>query len=241
MEQRIFQFDGQWNIVYYPERPSGFAVMILGDRHHYVDKEGSYWQNHPGRSEMLQLLKDSGYTLFASNLYRPNWGNDLSVHSAIKLRHLLMKSEILNDRIHILAEGTGALTALKLMTVCPEGFRSAVFLNPCLSLSELIQRERERKVYFKGFEQEIAQAYNLDAGELNLLEREELRGTDIKTPLQIIHVLGGSEEDQSYLYKELEAAKQAGSEVEIQYLLAEKRYKCGVIARQFFKRHEKYL
>ncbi|MBR8646233.1 hypothetical protein KEH51_27750 [[Brevibacterium] frigoritolerans] len=42
MEQRTFQIDDQWNIIYYPERPSGFSVMVIGDRSHFVEKTAAF-------------------------------------------------------------------------------------------------------------------------------------------------------------------------------------------------------
>ncbi|MBM7693968.1 hypothetical protein JOC77_003412 [Peribacillus deserti] len=242
MNQRTFQFDGQWNIVYYPDRPSGFAIMIIGERNHFVDEKSSFWLQHPGREQILNQLKSAGYTLYSSNLYGANWGSDKSVFLAKRLHHLIMKSEILNDRIHILAEGTGALTALKLMKLLKGNVRSAVFLNPCLSLNEKIQREKERKFFLNRLMKELSEAYELDTEQRELFQNNAHPDyLDINVPLKIIHVLGTGGEDQSHLYKRLIDSQKEEIAVEVQYLLAEKRYKIAAQARQFFKKFEDIL
>ncbi len=38
MENRNFQLDTEWNIIHYPERPTGFGILIIGDERHYVDE-----------------------------------------------------------------------------------------------------------------------------------------------------------------------------------------------------------
>ncbi|PLT30391.1 hydrolase [Peribacillus deserti] len=242
MNQRTFQFDGQWNIVYYPDRPSGFAIMIIGDKNHFVDEKSSFWLQHPGREQILNQLKTAGYTLYSSNLYGANWGSEKSVFLAKRLHHLIMKSEILNERIHIFAEGTGALTALKLMKLLKGNLRSAVFLNPCLSLNELIQKEKDRKFFLNRLKGELSKAYELDTDKKELfLNSTHPEYLDINVPLKIIHVLGTGGEDQSHLYKRLVDNVKDDVSVEIQYLLAEKRYKIAAQARQFFKKYEDIL
>ena len=95
MEQRTFQIDGQWSIIHYPEQPSGFSVLIIGDRGHFVEQGSSFWLQHPGRLRILEHLKGHGYTLFSSNFYGANWGNSKSVDLSMKLYLNFMKSEIL--------------------------------------------------------------------------------------------------------------------------------------------------
>lgn len=93
MEQRTFQIDDQWNIIYYPERPSGFSVMVIGDRSHFVEKDSSFWLQHPGRLQILEYLKEYGYTLFSSNFHGANWGSPKALDLSLNLYILFMKKK----------------------------------------------------------------------------------------------------------------------------------------------------
>lgn len=241
MEHRTFQSDGQWNIVYYPYMPSGFSVLLIGDRNHFVEEENSYWLQHPGRLKILEGLKETGYLIFSSNFYESGWGSPKAVELAKKIYFILMRSEILNNRIHILAEGIGALTAMELMDIMKEHIRSAVFLNPCLSLQSYLKREKENKFFYKRQLKEIAAAFEMEeekCEQLVLSSEETWPNKDI--PLKIIHVVGNIEKEQTKLYKKLE--QQSGrAETNITYLLPEKRYKIPLQIRQFFKKYETSL
>ena len=140
----LFSLDTQWNVVHVPERPNGFGVLVLGDKDHFVESSTSLWIQHGGRSQLLQCLQDEGYTVFYSNLYGRHWGSPEAYHLAKQLYHLVMKQEILNKRIHILAEGMGALLALQLMENDGNTFiRSAGLLNPCIDLHTHAEHEKQ--------------------------------------------------------------------------------------------------
>lgn len=132
-----------------PKRPNGFAVLIIGDKTNFVEENSSYWIQNYARSQILEYLKDEGYTVFYSNLYGANWGNPASVKLATQLYHIIMKREILNTRIHILAEGMGALTAMQLSQKLNEEIRSMAFLNPCIDLVAHIDNERKINFFIK--------------------------------------------------------------------------------------------
>ncbi|WP_026693267.1 hypothetical protein [Peribacillus kribbensis] len=238
INQRSFLLDGQYSMIYYPERPSGFAVMIIGDRNHFVEEKTSFWLQHPGRNEIVTQLKSLGYMLFSSNFYGASWGSDRAADLAKRLYHMVMKSEILNERFHILAEGTGALTAMKVADLLKDQIRSVVFLNPCLSLQKKIQKEKEQKFFYKKIINEISHAYGWNKQEsAEFLRSPEAENLEISVPLKIIHILGNGAEDQSELYKSI----QNKSHLEIQFLLAEKRYKIAAQARSFFRKYETIL
>ncbi|PLS15478.1 hydrolase [Bacillus sp. M6-12] len=241
--ERIFEMDGQWNIIYYPSKPSGFSVLVIGDRTHYVNSSGAFWSTHPGRLQIVHHLKTQGYTLYSSNLYGANWGSPKASYLALRLYHIIMKNEILNEKIHILAEGMGALTALKLIELLEERVRSAVFLNPLLSLRDCLRKEQQNKVFYKKWIQEAAFAYGMKAKEMEemILDTNsiEWRGT---VPLRIIHIIGGGETASSLIYKMMEQTSlKNGVNFEIQYLMPEKRYKIASEACGFFRKYENTL
>ncbi|WP_419883423.1 hydrolase [Peribacillus sp. B-H-3] len=241
MEQRTFLLDGQWNIVYYPHKPSGFSVLIFGDSGHFVQERTSYWREHPGRLQILESLKEYGYTLFSSNFHGVKWESQRSFELAVKLYFLIMKSEILNSKIHILAEGTGALPAMKFMESMPELIRSAVFINPCLSVKNRLIKEKESKFFYKKWLKEASAANKMDSGEFEdfVLDSKKL-SFQTKVPLKIITVLDNANGEQNPLYQEL---KQQNDQelLEFTYLLPEKRYKIPSQIRQFFQKYEKLL
>ncbi|RFU64138.1 hydrolase [Peribacillus glennii] len=241
MEQRTFQSDGQWNIVYYPPKPSGFAVLLIGDRNHFVEQGNSYWMQHPGRSQILERLKEYGYLIFSSNFYQSGWGSPIAVEMAKKIYWMMMRSEILNDRIHILAEGTGALTAIQLMNEMKQNIRSAVFLDPCLNLQTHMQKEKDNKFFYKRKLKEIAAAFGIEEKKCEqLIFSSESPFPNKDIPLKIIHIVGSIEKGQTDIYKKLE--QQPGrTETNITYLLPEKRYKIPLQIGQFFKKYETSL
>ncbi|WP_409304644.1 hydrolase [Peribacillus sp. SCS-155] len=241
MEQRTFQIDSEWCIVYYPWRPSGFAVLVIGDRNQFVDQEGSYWLQHPGRLQILDYLKSAGYMMFSSNFYGSSWGCPKSVELARELYLFVMKNEILNSRIHILAEGSGALTAMKLMHEMKDAIRSAVFINPVLSLKKNMAKEKESKFFYKKWIKEVAQAYEMETKECEKqIESLAEYGPPIDIPLKIIHVIGTNDKEQYEYYRLLE--ENPGREtMEIQYLLPEKRYKIPHQIEHFCKKYEEIL
>lgn len=237
---RSFQYDGQWNIVYYPKKPSGFSVFIIGDHHHYVDNQDSFWLHHPGRMQVLEEFKNQGYTGFSSNLYGGHWGSEKAVFLARSLYFIIMKSEILNEKIHIFAEGKGALIALKLLDELQGLVRSVVFLNPCLSFQDSWEKERERKVYYKPFMKEVSEAHDTTIERIELNNRNKTNiFINLSVPIKIVHVMGDSDSQNSALYKKLHYYNK--EETEIVYLLPEKRYKVAAETIRLFKKHENVL
>lgn len=84
-----------------------------------------------------------------------------AVAYAKQLIHYVFKQEILNEKIHLLAEGTGALIADELLRSIPNQIRSAAMVNPCLDLQAHHKREKENKFFYKQFIKEIAESYGI--------------------------------------------------------------------------------
>ena len=78
----------------------------------------------------------------------------------------MIRTEIMNDKIHIIAEGMGALVALKLLHNMNESIRSIVLINPILSLQHHLELEKDRKFFYKKLVKELANAYEKEGEQL---------------------------------------------------------------------------
>jgi hypothetical protein len=240
MENRTFQMDTQWNIVYYPEKPTGFGVLIIGDERHFVDESKCFWTQNEGKAAMINQLKEKGYTIFSSNLYGRNWGSDQAVELAVRLYQYIIRSEILNHKIHILAEGMGALTAIKLMEKMKENIRSVILLNPILSLKHHMELEREHKFFYKKLIRELTSAYKMDQKllETTISDMDDNINLDFGIPIKIIHVLtGGKSYNQSKQYQKIIDS----SKFNPTFILPEKKPQIGKICINFYTQHESIL
>lgn len=245
MENRSLQLDTEWNIIQYPEKPTGFGVLIIGDERHFVDESKSFWTQNEGKNAIINQLKDEGYTLFSSNLYGKHWGSDRAVQLAKRLYQHVIRSEILNEKIHVLAEGMGALVALKLLEEMSESLRSVVLINPILSLMHHLEQEKVNKFFYKKLITEVSIAYQEDR---KLLEERfsEKAGTlslDFGIPITVFHILaGGRSFNQSKISQALiDNQKDGNKYISACYMLPEKKQQLGPRLINFYKTHESIL
>ncbi len=70
-------------------------------------------------SIFYMALLSEGLRSFLSNLYGRHWGNDQSVRLAKRLYDVVLRKETLNAKMHIMADGMGALVALEMMRQIP--------------------------------------------------------------------------------------------------------------------------
>ncbi|WP_042356492.1 hypothetical protein [Bacillus rubiinfantis] len=238
MESRSFQLDSQWNIIYYPPKPTGFGVFIIGDERHFVEENKCFWTQNEGKQAILHELKERGYTVFSSNLYGRHWGSIQAVELAQQVYEQVIRSEILNHKIHILAEGMGALAAIKLMEKMRGSIRSIVFLNPILSIKFHLEQEKEHKFFYKKLMRELTYAYQLNQHELeNLIYsvNNELNFNQI--PIKIVHVLsGGRSYNLSKQYKQIATPKTHPT-----FIVPEKKFQIGKICADFYRQYEVQL
>lgn len=240
MESRSFQMDTQWNIIYYPEQPTGFGILVIGDERHYVDEGKCFWTQNEGKQTIIDDLKESGYTVFSSNLYGRHWGSDNAVELAQRLYHYIIRNEIINHKIHILAEGMGALVALRLMEKMKEHIRSVIMLNPILSLKYHLEQEREHKFFYKKLIRELVAAYKKDPQELEntIASLDDVITLEDGCPIKVIHVLsGGRLYNQSKQYQSVTGT----SDINPIFILPEKKQQIGKICIKFFRNHESIL
>lgn len=245
MENRTFQLDTEWSIVHYPYQPNGFGILIIGDERSFVEKDMNFWTQNEGRLGLINSLKEKGYTAFYSNLYGRHWGSDKATKLAKQLYYYVIRREILNDKIHIFAEGMGALVALKLISELKGKIRSIVLVNPIYSLKSQLHHEKEHKFFYKKLIKEIAAAYEIDMKEVEAMveEMEEPEMLPNHLPMKVIHILNGSRAYKQSAMTSLLLAKinTDGSIASVSYLLPEKitqlkRYTCD-----FYQKFEKEL
>jgi hypothetical protein len=245
MENRNFKLDTEWNMIHYSEKPNGFGILIIGDERHFVDEQNSFWVQNEGKQLLLNRLNQSGYTCFYSNLYGRHWGTKKSTKMAERLYHHIMRTEILNSKIHIIAEGMGALIALDLVNSLNDAIRSIVFINPVFSLKSQLELEKEHKFFYKKLLREISGAYNWEIGNIeDLLGNLENEVDEVPNiPLKIIHVLSGKRSYHQFDISKKIVAKWEEDNKEIQstYLLPEKKLQIGTIITNFFHQFEKEL
>jgi hypothetical protein len=244
MSHRIFKIDNEPCIVHYPFRPNGFAVLILGDVNHYVDEQSSFWFQQETRKSIITELTERGYIVYYSNLYGANWASDKAVGLVQRLYHYIKRREIINEKIHILAEGMGGLFIEKLLPAIGSQIRSVVLLSPCISLYEHFSQEKEQKFFYKKLRKEISLAYRIEDEQCeDVIKEGEFTGKDLKkteTPLYTIQSLNSSRYKNQFtlikdIYKDRNEKKLPG---EIYIILPEKRNKASLKIVSYFSLHE---
>lgn len=246
MEHRNFKLDTEWNMIHYPEKPTGFGILIIGDERHFVDEKTSFWTQNEGKLALISRLKKQGYTVFYSNLYGKNWGSDKAVHLAKRLYEFVIRTEIINNKIHLFAEGMGALVALKLLEEMKGNIRSVVLLNPVLSLKYHLEQEKEHKFFYKKLLKELSSSYNTESNQIvEIISNPEDDSPRLNSdvPLKIIHVLSGNRAyKQSNLLKNLSVKwKNEEAPVTITYLVPEKKERLDYYLVNFMKENERVL
>lgn len=246
MENRNFKLDTEWNMIHYPEKPTGFGVLIIGDERNFVDEKTSFWIQNEGKAALLSCLTNSGYTVFYSNLYGKNWGSRKAVNLAKSLYEFITRNEIINSKIHLLAEGMGALVAIKLLEEMKDNIRSVVLINPVLSLKHHLEQEKEHKFFYKKLLHEISTSYETEKSQIiEILTHTDEEGLSekIDIPMKIIHVLAGNRAyKQSKLLKQLSVQwKNEQSPIRITYLVPEKKQQLGQYIIHFLKSFEDVL
>jgi hypothetical protein len=246
MESRNFKLDTEWNMIHYPEKPKGFGVLIIGDERHFVDENSSFWTQNEGKQSFIQTLRDAGYTIFYSNLYGKNWGSDKAVQLAKRLYEYIVRTEIINQRIHLIAEGMGALVAIKLLVEMGGNIRSAVFLNPVLSLKHHLEQEKEHKFFYKKLVNELSISYGVEKSQVvEVISKNDHEFPVVisNIPVKIIHVLSGNRAyKQSNLLRQLSVKwRDDKAPITVSYMVPEKKKQIEQDVTRFFKGHEAEL
>ncbi|WP_017726900.1 alpha/beta hydrolase family protein [Halalkalibacterium ligniniphilum] len=243
--RRFLCLEEQWCVIHLPEQPSGFAVLLLGDVNHYVEKNTCFWVQHPSRSQFIQYLLTKGYTVFTSNFFGRHWGSERATRLAIRLYHLVMKREILNKNIHLFAEGMGALVAIKLANMIPEKIRSVMLVNPCLDLRAYYEQEEQNKFFYKRFVYEIATAHSISKKEVGeYIRHKEEQGCECPLlPISILHEMHEKRYPLRLHSRPFQqACEKEGKPVSLRLLLPGKSFSYfAELACLFFRAYEKKL
>ncbi|WP_235848468.1 alpha/beta hydrolase family protein [Litchfieldia alkalitelluris] len=243
MYSRFFQQDEEWCAFHIPHKPNGFAVFILGDKNSYVDNQSSFWLQNYGRYQMIKYLLDDGYTVFYSNLYGRNWGSQKAVSLALTVYHLIMKEEILNKKVHILAEGMGTLIAFELMNQHSEIIRSVALMNPCISLERHLVDEKQHKFFYKNLVQEIIKAYQLpnDLKQDSVEQYLPIRSLPKTHSVKIWQTTTNSLYNPARHSRYFEDYRKQYYPILLNYYLAEKRFSIGQSVCNFYRKNEQIL
>jgi hypothetical protein len=239
MNQKTFQLNKEWTTIFYPEQPNGFAIMLLGGDKHYINEKANFWSDHPGKKQMLEYLLKRGYTIFSSYLSGAHWGNAEAADLATEMYAFFIRKEIVNERIHIIAEGTGALVLDTICNKLKEKVRSVVLINPILSVKQSYEKEKANKFFLKKMKKELYQAYHLNDDTFTewMENKPDITlGTDI--PVLIVHVLDKLESNLPIKYQSFMDIHPLS---EINYVTPEKRYIIPYQINSFFKKQEKDL
>lgn len=247
MYQRLFQLEQEWCMIHYPERPNGFAVMVIGDSHHYVDDKSSFWVQHEARYKWIQELTAKGYIVYYSNLYGANWGSNQAVQLAKRLYQHVKRNEIINGKIHILAEGMGALVLKDLYPKMEQDIRSAVMLAPCVSLYDHLEQEKEQKFFYKKVIKELSHTFRLKEEECESFISQQSKDYEvfknISIPLYIVQSTTLNRyKNQFTLIKDIYTERlEKGTSTDLFFVLPEKRASLGRKFASYFSLHEKEL
>ncbi|MGB8000124.1 MAG: hypothetical protein WCF60_08575 [Anaerobacillus sp.] len=239
IRKRAYQLDGEWTIVLVPERPNGFGVFIIGGLTHFVDSETSFWLQNHTRSRIIEELLEAGYTIYTSNLYGRHWGSPKAAKLTERIYNLVHKQEILNPKVHILAEGMGVLASNAFLKNRMSQVRSAALLNPCFDVKKLIQQEQENRLFYKRLLREIARGYEVESDNiLQELDKQEIEVA--KCPIKIWHhsIRSPYSLEQIREYERLQEGD--GSPIELA-LLSDSYQSLGKKMIRFFQFHEETL
>lgn len=242
---RYFKVSDEWCVVHLPERPNGFAVMILGDVNHYVRENETFWFKHPERKVFIEQLLLKGYTIFYSHLFGKHWGNDKALEVLRNLYHLVVKQEIINRKIHVIAEGIGGLLAIKMMDKMSKHIRSVILINPCLHLYRYYKQEQKQKFFLKRLLRELAASYELEIEEVEekLLRKNSNWAEHNHIPVQIFHDMSNqrfSFNDHSRRYEMYR--RKVGSPITLSLHLPGKPFDYFISkVTQFMQKHERIL
>lgn len=245
IKERFFQVGEEWNVIFLPSKPNGFAVFVIGDVNHFVKKNTSSWHQRPDQAMYIERLKDAGYTVISSNLLGRNWGSEEACFFFKRLYDEVMKKEILNKKAHVIAEGMGALVAAKVIPSMEGSFRSTVMINPCLSLKDYFEQEKSSKFFYKRITKELKQAYNFQDEELETsvatMNIENLKGMSI--PTKIFHCMNATPYSlQSHVRPYEQMCNEDHRFVEVSIFLRTKAFQdLALPTIDFFNKNEKFL
>ncbi|MCA0172321.1 hypothetical protein [Bacillus sp. RAR_GA_16] len=237
IRKRAYQLDGEWTIVLVPERPNGFGVFIIGGLTHFVDAETSFWLQNHTRHGMITDFLNAGYTVYTSNLYGRHWGSPKAVKLTERIYKLVHKQEILNSKIHVVAEGMGVLAASAFLKNREPIIRSAALLNPCFDVKSLVHQEQMNRLFYKRLVKEMAKAYEIENEQvISEIEKKDIITSTV--PVKVWHhsLKSPYSLDQIRAYERVQ--RETGFPIELA-LLSDSYQSLGKKMIRFFQEYEK--
>jgi len=123
--------------------------------------------------------------------------------------------------------------------------RSAVLINPILSLKHHLEQEREHKFFYKKLLRELAVSYEIETDNIaDLLSKQEKNLTSgLKVPVRIIQVLAGGRayKQSDYLKKRSIQWENENCPISVFYILPDKKQRISSQMTSFFRKYEKIL
>jgi hypothetical protein len=242
IRERFFFLEQEPCVIHLPEKPNGFGILVLGDYNYFVESGTSLWMQNVGKAQLLEDLRNKGYTIFSSNLYGRHWGCDKAVRLAKRLYHIVMKKEILNAKIHMIAEGMGALVALEMMHTMRDSIRSVVMFNPVLDLSAHLQLENEHKFFYKRLIRDLQTAYGVSEEQLpHAVSHKTFRQYPSSVPVKIFIPINERKERKSTQREYEQQGIKDGTPISLSFHLQDSKYKMTNSISKFFRQYETYL
>lgn len=238
IRERFYEIDNEWCVIHLPKKPSGFAIILLGNIQNYVEKNNVFWLNHEGRNGVLETLREAGYTIICSNLYGKHWGSEQAVSLAKYCYHFLNKTETVNPKVHIIAEGIGAFLALEIAEQMQYNIRTLCLIDPIISIQNECIKEKKNKLYYKKFQKELKRAYGKKENDsfVKLLSSIEERTLNPFIPTKIYSNTRNIE--ASTFFKTVENDY---NNISLAYYVTEAKYQTLTNMIRFFKENEKEI
>ncbi|MFD3447325.1 alpha/beta fold hydrolase [Microbacteriaceae bacterium 4G12] len=242
IKERFFFLEQESCVIHLPEEPNGFGVLLLGDYNYFVENGTSLWLQHEGKEKLLNDLRACGYTIFSSNLYGRHWGSAKAILLTKRLYHVVQKEEILNEKIHIIAEGMGALIALAMMEEMPDLIRSVVMLTPCLDLPFHLELEKGHKFFYKRLLRELQAAYEVKQDHItDAIAHQTFYRCYSRVPIKIF-VPTYEKVERKLMYREYEKKRRKeGGPYSLSFYLPDIKYEIAPSISRFFQQFETNL
>jgi len=240
MEYRIFFLNRETCLIHYPKQPNGFGILIISNDDKFTDQNESKWLLNQTRFAILRELVECGYTIYYTNLGGNHMGNPKAIEQVRHLYEYVKRSEILNDKVHVIAEGFGAIIAINLMKKHPGMFRSALFINPIFSLVWVKDMVQGQPFFYKKFLMDVSEAFEIPEEKCEGFINKSPKGPFfISLPFKIVHILEHG--PQNALRLKLYRTDLPGAEDHIHVLLPEKRGDIANLAKSLFAKAECHL
>lgn len=237
MEYRKIFLNREACIIHYPNRPNGFGILIISNDEKFSEGTESKWLLNQSRFAILQELVDKGYTIFYTNLGGNHLGNQKATDQVRHLYEYVKRTEILNEKIHVIAEGFGAIIVCSLMDNNPSFIRSALLINPIFSLAWVKELVHGQPFFYKRFLMDVSRAYTISEEKCENFIMDLTKGPFSFTfPFKIVHILEHGVQDGMWL-RLYQTYLPDGTD-NIHVLMPEKRNEIANIAQKLFEAAE---